>query len=402
MGTFSKSLASVGGFIAADRAVVDYLKHTSRPFVFSASLPAASVAAVGAALQIMKKEPERRQHLLRIAKCCATNWRARGFAVLPGETAIVPVVIQEELECLPPLQSAARGRHLRQSRAAPGRRAEPAAHFLHRRHTEKHLDRLLTTLEKVSNALGIERVGNRPRNCSRSWRDIRSLWLSVSSPLRRSDLSPPIPRLPTWAMNRRTWLAASSTWPGMSTGMIPASAAGARDGGAGTVPGWRAARRRANPEWEGDAILCHSGHPGRTLFWRGWVFLPFFLLACLVVYFWPGINFGNSAAVLATGLFNPASTRPGPRRPGHYRHGADGLSGRGVFLAPPLGGEAHAAAHPPAGRGRRSGRAPRSSRRWGSCRRGGAGVRGVRRRGTAGLNKLAARARSAPPHSPSP
>ncbi len=50
MGTFSKSLASVGGFIAGEKAVVDYLKHTARPFVFSASLPAASVAAVGAAL----------------------------------------------------------------------------------------------------------------------------------------------------------------------------------------------------------------------------------------------------------------------------------------------------------------------------------------------------------------
>src|SRR5579863_9635422 len=52
MGTFSKSLASVGGFIAGERAVVDYLKHTARPFVFSASLPAASVAAVAAALEI--------------------------------------------------------------------------------------------------------------------------------------------------------------------------------------------------------------------------------------------------------------------------------------------------------------------------------------------------------------
>ena len=48
MGTFSKSLASVGGFIAGERAVIDYLKHTARPFVFSASLPPASVAAVGA------------------------------------------------------------------------------------------------------------------------------------------------------------------------------------------------------------------------------------------------------------------------------------------------------------------------------------------------------------------
>jgi len=91
MGTFSKSLASVGGFIAAERAVVDYLKHTARPFVFSASLPAASVAAVGAALQIMRKEPERRLHLLRIANLLREELRARGFSVMPGETAIVPV-----------------------------------------------------------------------------------------------------------------------------------------------------------------------------------------------------------------------------------------------------------------------------------------------------------------------
>src|ERR1700722_11591890 len=65
MGTFSKALASVGGFIAGPREVVDYLKHTARPFVFSASLPAASVAAAGAALNIIKSEPERREHLLR-------------------------------------------------------------------------------------------------------------------------------------------------------------------------------------------------------------------------------------------------------------------------------------------------------------------------------------------------
>jgi 7-keto-8-aminopelargonate synthetase-like enzyme len=61
MGTFSKSLASVGGFVASTTEVIDYLKHTSRPFVFSASLPPASVAAVGAALDVMRKEPERQQ-----------------------------------------------------------------------------------------------------------------------------------------------------------------------------------------------------------------------------------------------------------------------------------------------------------------------------------------------------
>src|SRR5207248_1302077 len=98
MGTFSKSLASVGGFIAGERAVVDYLKHTARPFVFSASLPAASVAAVAASLEVMRKEPHRREHLLRVAKFLRDELRAREFNVLPGETAIVPVVIEEEVD----------------------------------------------------------------------------------------------------------------------------------------------------------------------------------------------------------------------------------------------------------------------------------------------------------------
>src|SRR5579859_3718512 len=90
MGTFSKSLASVGGFVAADKPVIEYLKHTARPFVFSASLPAASVAAVAAALRIVKSEPERRLHLLKIAQTLRNELTDRGFAVLPGETAIVP------------------------------------------------------------------------------------------------------------------------------------------------------------------------------------------------------------------------------------------------------------------------------------------------------------------------
>src|SRR6478609_4258495 len=156
MGTFSKSLASVGGFIAGERAVVDYLKHTARPFVFSASLPAASVAAVAAALQIMRKEPERRLRLLRIAQLLREELRARGFNVLPGETAIVPVVIQEELDLCrlckalleegiyinPVLRPAAAQNLLRISCTAA--------------HTDKHVDRLVATLTKVATRLGIE------------------------------------------------------------------------------------------------------------------------------------------------------------------------------------------------------------------------------------------------------
>jgi len=157
MGTFSKSLASVGGFIAAEHAVIDYLKHTARPFVFSASLPPASVAAVGAALEIMRKEPERRNHLLRIAGLLRDELRARGFSVLPGETAIVPVVIREEIDLCrlckelleqgiyinPVLRPAAAQNLLRISCTAA--------------HTERHVERLIDSVVRVSDALGIER-----------------------------------------------------------------------------------------------------------------------------------------------------------------------------------------------------------------------------------------------------
>jgi 8-amino-7-oxononanoate synthase len=157
MGTFSKSLASVGGFIAAERAVVDYLKHTARPFVFSASLPAASVAAVGAALQIMKKEPQRREHLLRIAGVLRDELRARGFAVLPGETAIVPVVIEKELDlCRLCKELLAQGIYIN-----PVLRPAAAQNLLRisvtAAHTEAHVDRLINTLVRVANELGIER-----------------------------------------------------------------------------------------------------------------------------------------------------------------------------------------------------------------------------------------------------
>jgi 8-amino-7-oxononanoate synthase len=156
MGTFSKSLASVGGFIAGDRAVVDYLKHTARPFVFSASLPAASVAAVAAALEIMRTEPERRLRLLNVANLLRDELRARGFNVLPGETAIVPVVIEEEIDLCrlckalleegiyinPVLRPAAAQNLLRISCTAA--------------HTEKHVERLVSTLVRVAGSLGIE------------------------------------------------------------------------------------------------------------------------------------------------------------------------------------------------------------------------------------------------------
>jgi 8-amino-7-oxononanoate synthase len=157
MGTFSKSLASVGGFIAGPKAVVDYLKHTARPFVFSASLPAASVAAVAAALDVMRTEPERQQRLEKVASQLRNELRRRGFSVLDGITPIVPVVIQNEEDLC----------HLCKSLLEEGIYINPvlrpaASHNLLRisctaAHTDAHVDRLVSTLERVAKRLGIAR-----------------------------------------------------------------------------------------------------------------------------------------------------------------------------------------------------------------------------------------------------
>jgi 8-amino-7-oxononanoate synthase len=150
-------LDAVGGFIAGERAVIDYLKHTARPFVFSASLPAASVAAVAMALNILRKEPERRQRLLAIARQLREELRARGFSVLDGETAIVPVVIQHELD----LCRLCKGLLAEGVYTNPVLRPAAAQNLLRisctAAHTAAHVERLVLTLEKVAGRLGIEK-----------------------------------------------------------------------------------------------------------------------------------------------------------------------------------------------------------------------------------------------------
>ena len=157
MGTFSKALASVGGFIAGSQIVIDYLKHTARPFVFSASLPAASVAAAGAALEIIKQEPERRTGLLKIAQLLREELRAQGFNVLDGETAIVPVVIGEEIDlCRLCKALLAEGIYIN-----PVLKPAAAQNLLRisctSAHTQAHIERLIATLKRVAAQLGIER-----------------------------------------------------------------------------------------------------------------------------------------------------------------------------------------------------------------------------------------------------
>jgi 8-amino-7-oxononanoate synthase len=93
MCTFSKSFGSIGGFIAGDAIVVDYIKHFARPLIFSASMPPANIAAAMTALEIIKSEPERIRRLQHNAARLAKGFKELGFNIGTTETPIVPLVI---------------------------------------------------------------------------------------------------------------------------------------------------------------------------------------------------------------------------------------------------------------------------------------------------------------------
>ncbi|HBM14749.1 MAG TPA: 8-amino-7-oxononanoate synthase [Lentisphaeria bacterium] len=95
MGTFSKSFASIGGYIASDHRTIDFLKHHSRSLIFSASLPPASTAAAQAALSIMKSEPERRERLWHNTKLIKEGLNSLGFKTGISTTPIIPVYLSE-------------------------------------------------------------------------------------------------------------------------------------------------------------------------------------------------------------------------------------------------------------------------------------------------------------------
>lgn len=96
MGTFSKSLASLGGYMAANKDVIEYVKHTSRPFIFSASITPASVACANAALDIMKAEPERIQNLKAISDYMRQKLRENNVDFRESETPIIPIYTYED------------------------------------------------------------------------------------------------------------------------------------------------------------------------------------------------------------------------------------------------------------------------------------------------------------------
>jgi 8-amino-7-oxononanoate synthase len=100
MSTFSKSFASLGGFIAGDEDVIHFIKHTARAMIFSASIPPANAAAALAALHVMRDEPERVQRLIEIADYMRKEYRRLGFDIGKSESPIIPIHIGDDMRTL--------------------------------------------------------------------------------------------------------------------------------------------------------------------------------------------------------------------------------------------------------------------------------------------------------------
>ncbi len=96
MGTFSKSFASLGGFVAGEKKVISYIKHHARALIFSASITPASVATALATLEIFEKEPERRERLWEITKRMKAGFQEMGYDTGPTATPIIPIIVGDD------------------------------------------------------------------------------------------------------------------------------------------------------------------------------------------------------------------------------------------------------------------------------------------------------------------
>jgi 8-amino-7-oxononanoate synthase len=157
MSTFSKSFASLGGFIAGDEPVIHYIKHHARALMFSASIPPANAAAALAALHIMRDEPQHCRRLNEIADRMRTDYRRLGFDIGNSVSPIIPIIIGDDLRTVfswkalfdagvfvNPVISPA---------VAPGRQLLRTSYMAS--HTDAQMDRVLEVFEKVGKNMGM-------------------------------------------------------------------------------------------------------------------------------------------------------------------------------------------------------------------------------------------------------
>ncbi len=157
MGTFSKSFASLGGVIAGDAYVIEYIQHHARSMIFSASMPPAAVAAVLAALDVIENEPERRRQLWRNTHKMLKGLRELGFDTGHSETPVIPIVVGDMFKALEMwrrlFESGVYTNVVLPPAVPPGRALLRTSYMA--THTEKQLDFALSVFEKVGRECGL-------------------------------------------------------------------------------------------------------------------------------------------------------------------------------------------------------------------------------------------------------
>lgn len=157
MSTFSKSFASLGGFIAGDENVVHYIKHSARSMIFSASIPPGNAAAALASLQVMREEPERIARVIAIGAKMRSGFTALGFNIGQSETPVIPIIIGDDEKTFLTWKLLFDAGVFVNPVISP---AVSAGHQLLRTsymatHSDEQLDRVLEIFEQVGKKVGI-------------------------------------------------------------------------------------------------------------------------------------------------------------------------------------------------------------------------------------------------------
>lgn len=157
MGTFSKSFASIGGYIAGDENIIHYIKHNARSLIFSASIPGPSAAAALAALRITKREPERVERVNRIAEKMRHEYQTLGFNIGNSETPVIPIIIGDDTLTLKTwkllFENGVFVNPIVSPATPPGRQLLRTSYMA--THTDKQLDQVLEIFSRVGKELGL-------------------------------------------------------------------------------------------------------------------------------------------------------------------------------------------------------------------------------------------------------
>ena len=157
MGTFSKSLAAVGGYVVGDASVIDYIKHNARSLMFSAAPPPASVASVIKALEIIEREPERRAQLWEITEYMRTEFTNMGYDTGDSESPVIPLGVGENFAAFQMtmrLQQEGVFANPVVSPAVPEGRAMIRTSYM-ATHTRDQLDQALEAFRKIGREMGV-------------------------------------------------------------------------------------------------------------------------------------------------------------------------------------------------------------------------------------------------------